>query len=72
MALALGVWSGGHKLFEVLYTLLWYLGPVNRVPGLDFMGVTGPGGFGIARLFMAAALGLAVLAVIGRRYQLQN
>ncbi len=40
MALALGLLSRGNKLFEVLYTLLWYVGPVNRTPGLDFMGAT--------------------------------
>src|SRR5207342_3563182 len=31
MALALGVWSGSSKLFEVLYLLMWYLGPANRL-----------------------------------------
>jgi hypothetical protein len=38
LALALGVWSGTSKAFEGLYTTLWYVGPLNRVPGLDFTG----------------------------------
>ena len=37
-ALALGVWSGTGKPFEILYTLLWYVGPMHAIPQLDFMG----------------------------------
>ncbi len=40
MALALGVWSGSSKPFEALYTVWWYIGPANHVPGMDFMGTT--------------------------------
>ncbi len=43
LALALGLVSRGNKLFEVLYTVLWYVGPLNRTPPIDFMGVTGQG-----------------------------
>lgn len=38
LALALGVWTGTSKFFEGLYTAIWYIGPLNRVPGLDFTG----------------------------------
>ncbi len=27
------------KFFEFIYTLLWYIGPMNQVPLLDFMGI---------------------------------
>ena len=40
LALACGAWSNTNKLFEALYVVLWYMGPLNRVPGLDFMGAT--------------------------------
>jgi hypothetical protein len=30
-ALALGIWSGSSKLFEVVYLLLWTLGPLNQM-----------------------------------------
>ena len=40
LALALGVWSGTSRFFEALYTALWYVGPLQAVPGLDFMGVS--------------------------------
>ena len=39
-ALALGVWSGGTRAFEAIYTVWWYIGPAHQIPGLDFMGTT--------------------------------
>jgi len=38
LALALGVWAKSSRPFEALFTALWYSGPLNRVPGLDFTG----------------------------------
>ena len=40
LALFLGVVSGTKKLFEVCYLLIWYLGPINHVTALDFLGTT--------------------------------
>lgn len=71
MALALGVWSGSSKLFEVLYLFLWYLGPANRLGALDFMGATGPllpSQTPLTFLMITAAL--AVFAIFGRHRQL--
>ena len=72
LALALGTWSGGSKLFEALYTLLWYVGPMNRVPTLDFIGVTPQSAaLGIPLHFLAAAAALLVLAGLGRAWRLR-
>lgn len=72
LALALGVWSGSSRPFEALYTMLWYVGPLNRVPGLDFTGAAD--GILIAR-YAAAYLSLAGLlfltALLGRARQLR-
>jgi hypothetical protein len=38
LALALGIWSGGSRLFEIVYLLFWYIGPMNKTPALDYMG----------------------------------
>ena len=73
MALALGVWSGSSKLFEVLYLFLWYLGPASHLGEIDFMGAMGP--LLPPRtplLFCAITAGLAVFAVAGRKRQLTN
>lgn len=68
-ALALGVWSGGSKLFEALYLLLWYIGPMNRMPGLDYLGATGQGQ---PLAWLAATVVLGAAAVAGRWRQLQS
>jgi len=55
LALAMGVLSGGSKLFEAIYVFWWYLGPMNRTPTVDFTGmVTDP----------ATTSGYAVLSLI--------
>ena len=56
LALALGVWTGTSRFFEGLYTALWYIGPLNRVPGLDF---TGGGSGRLAGPFAWLYLGLS-------------
>ena len=73
LALALGAWSRSSKLFEVVYPILWYLGPFNPESGLaviDYLGVhaqapvnTAPG------VFAGVIVALLALAVIGRRRQ---
>ena len=55
LALALGVWSGTSRFFEGLYTALWYVGPLNRVPGIDFTGAA-PGRFAWIYLLITAIL----------------
>lgn len=38
VALAAGVWSGKPAVFEVGYLTAWYLGPMNGVEPLDYLG----------------------------------
>ena len=38
MALARGVFSGTSKPFEAILTAMWYIGPMNRVSGIDYTG----------------------------------
>jgi hypothetical protein len=71
LALALGVWSGGGKLFEVVYLLLWYLGPMQHVPGMDYLGaLPATAHSGVPVLFLAATVLLGAAAVAGRKRQL--
>ena len=69
LALALGVWSGTSKPFEIVYLTLWYLGPMNKVPGLDFIGANTNG---LPEIFVPFSLALLVLAFVGRSRQLRN
>ena len=71
LALALGTWSGSSRLFEVVYLLLWYIGPMNRVPLLDYMGVTSEAvAMGIPLYFAAITLLLMGASLAGRRRQI--
>lgn len=62
LALAAGVWSGSARLFEVLYLLIWYLGPMNKLSGLDYVG----GSPATAATFAALAGVLITVAAVGR------
>jgi hypothetical protein len=68
-ALALGVWSNSHKLFEVLYMCLWYVGPLNNVPAVDFLGANSSGNL---VLFIPFSIMLVAAAFVGRARQLQS
>lgn len=71
-ALCLGVWSSSSKPFEILYTLLWYLGPMHALPAFDFMGsapATAATRYPLVYLALTAIL--FVLTIAGRKRQLR-
>lgn len=67
LALSLGIWSGNRKMFEALYVALWYMGPVNGLPELDFMGLS-PAAvqMGMPRVYLVLTALLLSLAFLGR------
>lgn len=70
LALALGTLSGSPRLFEVVYLLLWYAGPMNGVAELDYTGATAAArAAGIAWIYptLAAALFTVAWAARARR-----
>jgi hypothetical protein len=71
LALACGAWSGGSKLFEALYVVFWYVGPLQPVPALDFMGASDLSiAAGMPRYYAIAAAACLGLAVAGRRFKM--
>ena len=64
LALALGVFSSGSRLFEVVYVIWWYLGPLQKTPGMDFTA-------GAPQFYLLAAAGLLLLAAIWRGRQVR-
>jgi len=73
LALALGVWSGTSKLFEIVYTLLWYLGPMHATAQLDFMGsAPGTAMTRVPFFYLLLTLGMVAAALAGRKRQLQT
>jgi hypothetical protein len=73
LALALGVWSGSGKAFEGVYAVLWYVGPVNRLTALDYMGATDESvAAGVPFYYLALTALLLGLAVLGRMRQIER
>jgi len=69
LALALGTLSGSPRLFEVVYLLLWYAGPMNGVAELDYTGATAAaraGTTGGAWIYPALAAALFTVAWTAR------
>ena len=64
LAVASGVLSSGSTLFEGIYLPLWYVGPFQKLPALDFAGAAGPG-YPLAYLVVAVIL--VVVAVAARQ-----
>lgn len=74
LALCLGVWSRSGKAFQVVYPILWWLGPFNPengLPILDYLGIHTQAPVNVFPIFMLAFVCLLLLlAWIGRRRQL--
>jgi hypothetical protein len=73
LALVLGVWSGTSRFFEGLYTALWYMGPLQPVPWIDFMGASRAAiESRTPVVFAGATIVLLAAAFLGRRRQLRR
>jgi hypothetical protein len=71
-ALACGALTRTSRTFEILFTVLWYMGPVQRTVGVDFVGVNS-----IASQQANAPLGLLIASLVliavalqGKRWQM--
>jgi ABC-type transport system involved in multi-copper enzyme maturation permease subunit len=69
LALALGVWTGSSKAFEVVYVVFWYLGLLNKVLELDYLGLHTPQNWPV---YLLLSLAFFFLAVLGRQRQLKS
>ena len=73
LALALGTFSGSGKPYEGLLTAIWYVGPMNHTPGLDFTGAAnGPRTIHYATIYLALAAAFLVIACVIRSRQLRS
>jgi hypothetical protein len=68
LALALGVFTGGRRAFEAVYTAWWYIGPLHHAPGIDFMATT-PASSNPLGYIVASAL-LVATAYVWRKTRL--
>ena len=73
LAVTMGVWSGSSKMFEAVYVIWWYVGPLRHDRKLDFM-FTSENSLTTStlRFYLAATVVLFGLALLGRRYRLRS
>jgi hypothetical protein len=72
LALLLGVVSGTGRTFQIVWMVLWYLGPMNGVPVFDVTGATAAGvELGAPWSYALAGLALAALAALARQHQVR-
>jgi ABC-type transport system involved in multi-copper enzyme maturation permease subunit len=64
LALALGVFSSGNRVFEVVYLIWWYIGPFQKTPGLDFTA-------GAPQFYLLAAAALLLVSAYWRGRQVR-
>jgi ABC-type transport system involved in multi-copper enzyme maturation permease subunit len=64
LALALGVFSSGSRVFEIVYLIWWYIGPLQKSAGMDFT-------TGAPQVYLLAAAGLLLLSAYWRGRQVR-
>ncbi|MCX7789474.1 MAG: hypothetical protein N2378_02435 [Chloroflexaceae bacterium] len=69
LALALGVWTGTSKAFEVVYAVFWYLGVLNDVLELDYSGLHASGNWPV---YLVLSVALFAAALLGRHRQVRG
>jgi hypothetical protein len=73
LALSLGTLSGTGKPFEGLLTAIWYVGPMNHTPGIDFTGAaSGSRTISYALIYFVLSAALLVFAFFVRARQLRS
>ncbi|RJE90382.1 hypothetical protein D3P07_09295 [Paenibacillus sp. 1011MAR3C5] len=73
-SLACGVLTKTNRTFEVLYMIVWYLGPLNKMPYLDFLGTRSEGGsiLAVNSIYLSISIGLWMVAFGARKRLAQD
>lgn len=74
LSLASGVLTKTNRTFEVFYMIIWYLGPFNKMPYLDFLGTKSAEGSSwvINAMYTVISIGLLMIAFVSRKRSLQD
>jgi hypothetical protein len=64
LALLLGVLSSGSRVFEVIYVIWWYMGPIEKVAGVNYT-------LDVPHIYLLAAVGLLLLSAAWRNRQVR-
>ncbi|AFK21299.1 hypothetical protein E6P09_16965 (plasmid) [Haloferax mediterranei ATCC 33500] len=67
-ALAIGIWTGRPRVFEMLYLVAWYGGPMNELIPLDYLGAYDQTvSSGVTFVYLGLTVVALGAAVVGRR-----
>ena len=67
-----GISQWQHPAVRDIYLIVWYLGPMNRIPHMDFAGVTPESiSMRVPLMFLTVGGGLALTAVMARRARIE-
>ncbi len=69
LAFFLGVWSKRSKVFEVVYILYWYLGPINKIGVLDYTGSAMGNNLTNFSAFYLPLIGVMMILMVYGRYR---
>ncbi|WP_152669091.1 Tat pathway signal protein [Paenibacillus sp. DMB20] len=77
LALASGVLTKTNRTFEVFYMIIWYLGPLNKMPVFDFMGTRSIEGMGLnawamCSIYIVISIAFLFLAYVSRSRQARS
>ncbi|CAP15596.1 MULTISPECIES: hypothetical protein [Halobacterium] len=71
-AIAAGIWTRSGWLFEIVYLMIWYVGPLNSAVPADFMGTTAESVHArVPLMFAALSIVLLGAAILRRRAEIQ-
>jgi hypothetical protein len=71
-ALAMGALTGTSRFFEAVYLIVWYVGPINHLPMLDFSQATVTAPLSLLAIAGALSIGLLSTAALARNTSLRD
>ncbi|MFD3157068.1 ABC transporter permease [Haloimpatiens sp. FM7330] len=72
LAIALGVLSNSSKLFEIMYLVIWYLGPMNHIKFLNFAEILNNSSYLKSLLLIMISMIFLLISLLIRQLQIEN
>jgi hypothetical protein len=67
----MGIWVGNGRLFEIIYLLWWFTGPLNHLPVLDYLAMLSPEKtMQFSLIFLIGTLLLLLVSCVRRKQHL--
>jgi hypothetical protein len=72
VALTMGALTGTPRLFEAVYLIVWYVGPINHLPLLDYSQATVTAPLALLAIAGALSVGFLSMAALARATSLRD